>query len=321
MDKIESDLVNLHDTQADQPDVIAVHLRSTQEDTRMVKPEIVDRIRELAGQGLGSKRIAREVRVSRNSVRRYLAGATAGFQERPAARLLDAAALREVHDLFGTIAEGNTVVIQQELARRGFQVELRTLQRAVGPLRQEQRAQALATVRFETPPGQQIQIDFGEKVVRIAGQPVKVYLMTAVLGYSRRLYCRAFLGAAAGRLARGARWSLPTFRRPHRAGPLRQRLAFGQVPRSRVRPCGLEPRLRGLLPRSGIDTQGLSPPSSPYQREDRTRRRLRQAQRLGRATIRLVPGAGASPGEMDGRGRRSAYPRHDQGTARRSLRA
>jgi hypothetical protein len=51
----------------------------------------------------------------------------------------------------------------------------------------------LATVRFETPPGQQIQIDFGEKVVRIAGQPVKVYLMTAVLGYSRRLYCRAFL--------------------------------------------------------------------------------------------------------------------------------
>ena len=156
----------------------------------MVKLEIVDRIRELSGQGLGSKRIAREVHVSRNSVRRYLAGATAGFQERPAARLLDAATLREVHDLFGTIAEGNTVVIHQELARRGFHVELRTLQRAVGPLRQEQRAEALATVRFETPPGQQTQIDFGEKVVRIAGQPVKVYLMTAVLGYSRRLYCR-----------------------------------------------------------------------------------------------------------------------------------
>ena len=152
MDKIDSDLVNLHDTQADLPDVARVHLRSTQEDTRMVKPEIVDRIRELSGQRLGSKRIAREVGVSRNSVRRYLAGATAGFQERPAARRLDAATLREVRDLFGTVAEGNTVVIQQELARRGLHVELRTLQRAVGPLRQEQRAQALATVRFETPP-------------------------------------------------------------------------------------------------------------------------------------------------------------------------
>jgi transposase len=193
MDSSESDLVNLYETQVGQTDVARVHLRTTQEDTRMLEPEVVDQIRELSGQGLGSKRIARELGISRNSVRRYLAGATVGFQERPAARRLDGATLREVHDLFGTVAEGNTVVIQQELASRGIHVELRTLQRAVTTLRQEERAQHLATVRFETPPGQQTQIDFGEKVVRIAGEPVKVYLMTAVLGYSRRLYCRAFL--------------------------------------------------------------------------------------------------------------------------------
>ena len=69
MDKIDSKLVNLFDTQADLPDVTRVHLRPTQEDTRMVKPEIVDRIRELSGLGLGSKRIARQLRISRNSVR------------------------------------------------------------------------------------------------------------------------------------------------------------------------------------------------------------------------------------------------------------
>jgi transposase len=193
MDKTDSDLVNLHRPQVDQSDVTCVHLRSEQEDSKMLQPEVVDRIRELSGQGLGSKRIARQLGVSRNSVRRYLAGAMAGFQERPAARRLDTIALRRVHDLFGTVAEGNTVVIQQELTRQGSHVELRTLQRAVASLRQEQRAEELATVRFETPPGQQIQIDFGEKVVRIAGLPTKVYLMTAVLGYSRRLYCRAFL--------------------------------------------------------------------------------------------------------------------------------
>jgi len=193
MDKLESDLVNLQDMQADQTDGACVHLRTTQEDTRMLEPEVVDRIHELSGQGLGSKRIARALGISRNSVRRYLAGATVGFQERPTARRLDDDTLREVHDLYGTVAEGNAVVIQQELASRGIHVELRTLQRAVVPLRQEQRAEALATVRFETPPGQQMQIDFGEKIVQIAGQPEKVYLMTAVLGYSRRLYCRAFL--------------------------------------------------------------------------------------------------------------------------------
>src|SRR5271167_3883773 len=122
-------MVNLHDTQEGHTDLTSVHLRTTQEDTRMLEPEVVDRIRELSGQGLGSKRIARELRVSRNSVRRYLAGATVGFQERPAARRLDGATLQEVHNLFGSIAEGNTVVIQQELARRGLHVELRTLQR------------------------------------------------------------------------------------------------------------------------------------------------------------------------------------------------
>jgi transposase len=159
----------------------------------MLKPEVVDRIRELADRGLGSKRIARLSGVARNSVRRYLAGAPVGHQERPAARRLDAAALREVQDLFGAVAAGNAVVIQQELAARGLPIGLRTLQRAVAPLRQERRAAALATVRFETPPGQQLQIDFGEKVVPIAGQPVTVYLMTAVLGYSRRLFVRAAL--------------------------------------------------------------------------------------------------------------------------------
>jgi transposase len=193
MDRFDPGLVNLYDTQADPTDATDVHLQGTQEDTRMLEPEVVDRIHELSGQGLGSKRIARQLGVSRNTVRRYLAGATVGFQQRPGARRLDDHTLREVHDLFGTVAEGNAVVIQQELASRGIDVELRTLQRAVVTRRQEERAQVLATVRFETPPGHQMQIDFGEKIVRIAGQPVKVYLMTAVLAYSRRIYCQAFL--------------------------------------------------------------------------------------------------------------------------------
>lgn len=51
----------------------------------------------------------------------------------------------------------------------------------------------MATVRFETPPGQQMQVDFGEKVVSINGVPVTVHLMTVIPGYSRRLFRRAFL--------------------------------------------------------------------------------------------------------------------------------
>ena len=137
MDKLDPDLVNLHGMQADPSDVTSVHLRATQEDTRMLEPEVVDRTRELSGQGLGSKRIARQLGISRNSVRRYLAGATVGFQERLAARRLDGDALGEVHDLYGTVAEGNAVVIQQELARRGVHVtfDSATSRRALSPAR------------------------------------------------------------------------------------------------------------------------------------------------------------------------------------------
>jgi transposase len=193
MDKDEVDLVNLHVVQVRPPERIEVPLPLGQEDHGMLKPDVVDRIREWSGQGVPVKHIARRLGIARNSVRRYLAGARVGFQDRPAARRLDEDTQREVERLFGSVAEGNAVVIQQELAARGIEVELRTLQRAVAPLRQEARARALATVRFETPPGQQMQIDFGQKVVAIAGEDVTVHLMTVILGYSRRLFCRAFL--------------------------------------------------------------------------------------------------------------------------------
>lgn len=52
--------------------------------------------------------------------------------------------------------------------------------------------QARATVRFETPPGHQLQIDFGERRIVIAGVPTKVFLFVATLGYSRRMHVRAF---------------------------------------------------------------------------------------------------------------------------------
>jgi transposase len=193
MDSDQVNVVNLQAEQVRPPEGTGFSLPEEQEHPRMLQPEVVDRIREYAGQELGSKEIARRLGIARNTVRRYLAGARVGFQERPAARRLDADTQREVERLFRGIAEGNTVVVQHELAAAGIDVELRTLQRAVAPLRQESRAAALATVRFETKPGEQMQIDFGEKTVRIAGNPVKVHLMTVVLGYSRRLFCRAFL--------------------------------------------------------------------------------------------------------------------------------
>ncbi|MFO1079211.1 MAG: IS21 family transposase [Reyranellaceae bacterium] len=88
---------------------------------------------------------------------------------------------------------GNADVVRQDLEREhGVVVSLRTVERAVARLRQAQRAQARATVRFETPPGRQLQIDFGEVRVAIGGEPVRVHLFVATLGYSRRCHVQAF---------------------------------------------------------------------------------------------------------------------------------
>ena len=60
------------------------------------------------------------------------------------------------------------------------------------PWRRELRNAALATVRFETPPGKQLQADFGQCLVSIGGERVRVHLAVLTLGYSRRLLVRAF---------------------------------------------------------------------------------------------------------------------------------
>ena len=160
----------------------------------MVEAEIVRQIRTLAEAGWGAKRIAREVGVARNTVRRYLRWrGPAGLQERPAARVLDAAAQARAVDLWDGPAEGNAVVVASLLKSEGVDASVRSVQRAVAERRRVVRASELATVRFETAPGKQLQVDFGEKKIRIASQLVKVYLLVAVLSHSRRLFVRAFL--------------------------------------------------------------------------------------------------------------------------------
>jgi transposase len=160
----------------------------------MIEPDSVRQLRDLHRQGWGTKRIARELGLARNTVKRYLRlGAAAEKQERPAARCLDAEGVALAIKLFETEAQGNAVVVTELLRARGYDVGLRTVQQTVQHRRRELRAQQLATVRYETSPGAQMQIDFGQKLVWIAGELVRVFLLVAVLSYSRRLFVKAFL--------------------------------------------------------------------------------------------------------------------------------
>jgi transposase len=159
----------------------------------MVAAEAVRQMAQLAQLGWGAKRIARELGVARNTVRRYLRGARAEVQEHLAARRLDETARAEALRLYEGEAAGNAVVVARREQSIGASV--RTVQRAVEERRRSRRASQVATVRFETAPGEQMQVDVGQRLVGIAGNLVRVFFVCAVLGFSRRLFVRAFLSA------------------------------------------------------------------------------------------------------------------------------
>ena len=107
--------------------------------------------------------------IARNSVRRYLRGGPAAeTQTRPNARTLSDEQRAIAAELLDGAAQGTGVVVKRLLAEKQIAVRVRTLQRALAPRRREKRAAEVATVRFETAPGEQMQIDFGEKWVQVA---------------------------------------------------------------------------------------------------------------------------------------------------------
>jgi transposase len=158
----------------------------------MQTPDEVAAMLRLKALGWGIKRIARELGCSHMTVRHYVAqGGWLPYRGRGRPRTLAG--------LEGWVAErfrqhaGNADVVRQELlAEKGIKLSLRTIEREVVPLRRQLEAEARATIRFETPPGKQLQIDFGERRVSIGGESIKAYLFVATLGYSRRVYVRAF---------------------------------------------------------------------------------------------------------------------------------
>ena len=160
-------------------------------------PDEVAAMLHLHRLGWGLRRIAREVGCSSMTVQRYIAaegwvpfrspsrsGALSGLEVWLAERF-------RRH-------RGNADVLRQELAaEHGLAVSLRTVERAVAPLRRELLAGARATVRFETPPGRQLQIDFGERQVRIGVKSVRAYLFVATLGGAAQGSARVARGMAA----------------------------------------------------------------------------------------------------------------------------
>jgi len=175
----------------EQEQVVSSPTEKRSAEERMLRADLVREIVARSERGEGVKRIARELGVDRKTVRRWLR--LGGWRPRPPqrrGRQLDRFA--EFIERRAPEVGFNAVVLDRELRGLGFAGGLMQVQRFIRPLRERRKWSELATVRFETGPGEQAQIDYGQLWVWIGAQPEKVHLFVFTLGYSRRLYAHAY---------------------------------------------------------------------------------------------------------------------------------
>ena len=142
---------------------------------------------EMKGQGRLIRGIARELGVSRNSVRKYLRSPGVPREKPRRRRTSKLDPYAEYID--GRLSEGleNCVVLLRELRALGYSGGYTILKDYVQPRRR--RRQPRATVRFETGPGEQAQVDWGSLAyVAEDGRKRRVWAFVMVLSWSRAIY-------------------------------------------------------------------------------------------------------------------------------------
>jgi transposase len=157
----------------------------------MLGEDTVQEMLARLARGEGVRAIARELGVDRKTVKRWRRlGQWRPRQGRPRPRGLDPYLERLAQR--GPEVGWNAVVLHRELQGLGFPGSVQQVRRAIRPWRAEARWAAVATVRYETGPGEQAQVDFGQLHVWIGDRSERVHLFVLTLGYSRRLWVRAY---------------------------------------------------------------------------------------------------------------------------------
>jgi hypothetical protein len=159
----------------------------------MVDPEVVQQIRGLSAQGVGAKRIAKELGVSKNTVKRHLRGGPGALvQARPqgaGARRRAAWARRRAvrHRRRGQRGRRTS---RAEARKAPMQACARcsAWSPSAGARSTRPRSRASATRRR---PATRTQVDFAQKKVWIGDALVTMHLLVATLCYSRRVFVKA----------------------------------------------------------------------------------------------------------------------------------
>ena len=153
----------------------------------MISREDFVKIKAMHTAGMYQKDIARQLGIHPKTVKRALTrdAAPARVRVKRGSKLDPFRA--QVDEMLGR-GIWNGAVILRELQKVGYRGGHSILREYIQPKRALRTATDRATVRFETSPGQQLQSDWGQVEVWIAGQRQRVHFIVNTLGYSRRFH-------------------------------------------------------------------------------------------------------------------------------------
>ena len=165
----------------------------------VVGNELWEEIKGLKEGGKSISEIARTLEMDRKTVRRCLRQG----EWKPYRRAVRSDTLLSEHAAFighrAAEVDYSARILYQELKlQRNFAGSYETVKRAVAPLRSQREASEVCQTRFETEPGHQAQIDWGEVKTYFRSTPVKLHLFVLTLGYSRRAYYTAYANEQLG---------------------------------------------------------------------------------------------------------------------------
>ena len=176
------------------PHVPLLPLPTHMAEDSMITQDVLNHIKSLKAIGWGARRIGRELNLDKKTVRKYLRMPAIVPYQRPKP------VRRSLFDLEPWLSARasevgfNASVLFREAREKGFTGCYETIKRFVRPLRQQMTLAAEATMRFETAPGQQGQVDWGSALVFVGEKRVRVHFFAMVLGFSRRMYARGYPG-------------------------------------------------------------------------------------------------------------------------------
>ena len=151
-------------------------------------------IKILSKQGLSLRKLSKQTGYAVNTLRKYLNGAAFGYKERTHSRPTKLSPyepyIRE--RLSSSFPDWiPATVIYREILSQGYTGKIRQLRYFMSSLKAKSVVEPV--IRFETEPGEQIQIDWAH----ISYQGTKFYAFVALLGYSRLAFVR-FFGITSG---------------------------------------------------------------------------------------------------------------------------